>query len=67
MRVLILTGYRGRPSHEQYLAPGEQDVDDSLGAYLIANGHATEIQEPAAKPADDERQTRRSTVAMKRG
>lgn len=55
MRVEILRGYRGKPTNEQYLVPGEHDLDPALAAYLVDNGHAIALEsEPeieAPKPA----------------
>lgn len=42
--IVIASGYQGRPSREQWIAPGIYAVDDprllGLADYLLANGHA---------------------------
>ncbi len=43
MKILILEGYRGVLTQEQYWPVGERDVDDSISEYLIANGHARPV------------------------
>lgn len=50
MRIHILYGYRGERTQEQFMPPGEHDVTDDLGAYLMANGHARPVEATALKP-----------------
>jgi hypothetical protein len=44
MRIKVLDSYRGRPSKELEIQPGEYDADDprlfGLADYLVTNGHA---------------------------
>lgn len=49
MKIELLHDYRGRITGEQLLSAGVLEVDDGLGAYLVANGHALEIVEARAK------------------
>lgn len=48
MHILILYGYRGERTNEQFLAPGVHEVADDLGTYLIGNGHARAVDADAA-------------------
>lgn len=54
MRIFILFGYRGAPTNERYLEVGEHDVPDELAAYLVENGHARFVEEPAEPAIEDE-------------
>lgn len=60
MKIELLHDYRGRITGEQLLSAGVLDVEDGIGAYLVANGHALEIVEARAKvvlpeaPAEEE-------------
>lgn len=57
MRIKVLTIYRGRPSKEQEIQPGEYDADDprlfGLAAYLVKNGHAVVVSDPEKPAAQD--------------
>lgn len=48
MNILILNGYRGPITYEQYWPAGEREVDESVGRYLIDNHHARLIEETQA-------------------
>lgn len=54
MRIQILYGYRGERTQEQFMPPGEHEVSDDFGAYLIQNGHARPVEivtpEPVTAP-----------------
>lgn len=59
MRIKVLNIYRGRPSKDLEIQPGEYDADDprlfGLAAYLVANGHAVVVaatETPVAPEAE---------------
>jgi hypothetical protein len=49
MTILVRWGYRGAPSGERYIPPGEYDENDEslfgLADYLLANGHAVAMEQ----------------------
>ena len=59
MRIRLDGSYRGRPSKELEILPGEYDAEDprlfGLADYLVKNGHAVVVataEQPAAQEAE---------------
>lgn len=51
MRIRLLHSYSGALTNEKRMAEGEHDVTDTLGNYLVDNGHAVDITPtPEPKP-----------------
>jgi hypothetical protein len=51
MKIELRHSYQGRPSGERLLLAGIHEVEDGLGAYLVANGHAVPLQADAEPEA----------------
>lgn len=59
MKIRLQSGYRGRPSGEQYIVPGEYDGADpalfGLADYLVETGHAVVTEhDPEPLPAAED-------------
>lgn len=54
MRINLRTVYRGKLTNEQPINPGTYDADApelmGLAQYLVNNGHAVVVMDPASKP-----------------